>query len=267
MTHHRGRHAVIQRKDQSTEPVWAVVEANFAAFQRFVPDADNLLTLIYYNVYRAFVSNINLLGLDPMEMCNEDYPSPFCHAPPGSNSVADLDPSDPFSSRYPRRTLPLLPPALYPTETQKTIPHHPIMDVFPSAPFRDQMIYGTGLYDEQELCFDLLGDAAYIDEFETPPKTSPSPSSTANSSPTTSPLDTPVEKPPGTAGGMIVWGEPYLVESWELSEPFFRKWFWLLSACGDLIESSNRWRAKRGEGPLPTGTSLGTGSGVVEEVA
>jgi len=50
--------------------------------------------------------------------------------------------------------------------------------------------------------------------------------------------------------GVIVWGEPWDVGSWELMEGFVRKWGFLLAGCEVLIEGSNRWRARRGEGPL-----------------
>lgn len=50
--------------------------------------------------------------------------------------------------------------------------------------------------------------------------------------------------------GMIVWGEPWDVYSWELMEGFVKKWACMLVDCDDLIQSTNRWRVKRGEEPL-----------------
>jgi hypothetical protein len=49
---------------------------------------------------------------------------------------------------------------------------------------------------------------------------------------------------------MIVWGEPYLLDSWELTPAFVRKWGRLLEGCEELIRSSNRWRESRGEEKL-----------------
>jgi len=50
--------------------------------------------------------------------------------------------------------------------------------------------------------------------------------------------------------GMIVWGEPWDKNGWELTPSFVRKWPQLLEGCEDLIGSANKWRAKRDEGPL-----------------
>lgn len=50
--------------------------------------------------------------------------------------------------------------------------------------------------------------------------------------------------------GLILWGEPYLVESWEATPGFLQKWAWALEGCEDLIESSNRWRVMRGDEPM-----------------
>lgn len=47
----------------------------------------------------------------------------------------------------------------------------------------------------------------------------------------------------------MVWGESWLVESWEMSEGFVRKYAWLLEdeGCEEVIRATNRWREKRGE--------------------
>lgn len=50
--------------------------------------------------------------------------------------------------------------------------------------------------------------------------------------------------------GLIVWGEPHTVDSWEATPGFLRKWAWAVVGCEELIESTNRWRAVRGEEPL-----------------
>ena len=50
--------------------------------------------------------------------------------------------------------------------------------------------------------------------------------------------------------GLIVWGEPWDVERWEVTPGFVGKWRWVLKGCEELIAGSNKWRAKRDEGPL-----------------
>ena len=37
---------------------------------------------------------------------------------------------------------------------------------------------------------------------------------------------------------------------WEATPGFVRKWAWVLENCHQLIDSTNRWRAKRDEKPL-----------------
>jgi hypothetical protein len=50
--------------------------------------------------------------------------------------------------------------------------------------------------------------------------------------------------------GLIAWGEPWLQESWEIEEAFARKYKDFFNGCEELLESTNHWRAGRGEGPL-----------------
>jgi hypothetical protein len=50
--------------------------------------------------------------------------------------------------------------------------------------------------------------------------------------------------------GFILWGEPFHKDSWEVTPGFLRKWSWAVEGCGELIESTNRWRTARGETPL-----------------
>lgn len=50
--------------------------------------------------------------------------------------------------------------------------------------------------------------------------------------------------------GIVAWNPPWDVNGWEVSEGFWNKWGWTLKGCGDMLESSNRWRVRRGEEPL-----------------
>ena len=47
--------------------------------------------------------------------------------------------------------------------------------------------------------------------------------------------------------GLLVWGDPQDLANWEVSEEFIRKWPWVVGGCGELLVSTNRWRATRGE--------------------
>ncbi|KAL3477410.1 hypothetical protein BJX99DRAFT_226228 [Aspergillus californicus] len=51
--------------------------------------------------------------------------------------------------------------------------------------------------------------------------------------------------------GLIVWGQPWMMENWEMSEGFMRKWIWPLRDSPQLFKSINYWRSVRGEKKLP----------------
>jgi hypothetical protein len=115
-----------------------------------------------------------------------------------------------------------LPPDMRPTILQRTIPHHPVFDAFPDPQLRDQIILWQAMHGKTDICLYLVGGSDTVGE---------------------------------NTQGLIVWGEPYHVGSWEITEGFFREWWFLLSNCDELIRSSNRWRARRGEGPLSIETA------------
>ncbi|TDZ35474.1 hypothetical protein C8035_v009294 [Colletotrichum spinosum] len=45
---------------------------------------------------------------------------------------------------------------------------------------------------------------------------------------------------------LIAWGEPWDPRGWEATEPFLRKWGWLLNGCPEMLEGTNYWREQRG---------------------
>jgi hypothetical protein len=108
------------------------------------------------------------------------------------------------------------PPSLRPTVIQQQVPHHPWLDLLPIPKMRDNMILAGSSLDEEELCIHLVGFTSKI------------------SSP-----------------GIAIWGEAWDPAGWEVTDSFVRRWRWLLEGCDDLLRSSNMWRAKRGEKPLP----------------
>ncbi|KIX06206.1 uncharacterized protein Z518_04181 [Rhinocladiella mackenziei CBS 650.93] len=168
---------------------------------------DHLISLVYYNVYRALIANTEMLGLDLNLMYTDDYPSPFLPLSQTANSNI-------------RR----LPPALQPTELQRTIAHHPQWDIIPDPDVRDNILrYGEENIDDLQLCLDMIGDGAYHD---------------------TGDLDV-QEK-----NGLIIWGEPWEIDGWEVTETFARKWPFMIRGAMAVQNSTNKWRTKRGEEPL-----------------
>ncbi|KAK9319473.1 hypothetical protein V1517DRAFT_46626 [Lipomyces orientalis] len=188
----------------------AICDLNFAGiqkistyFQTFVtnnyilgsPTADHLFTLVKLNVYRVMVRNISILGLT-MEMADDAVSS--------------------FSTMNPRRPDHCLPPSLRPTLLQRTIPHHPWLDIFPIPTMRDNLVSAGDSFDDVQLCIDIMEFCGV----------------------------------PSGRDGLIVWGEPWDPYGWEVTEEFAKNWGWVFKGCHVIFESTNYWRAQRGEQQL-----------------
>lgn len=160
---------------------------------------DHLLTLVHFNAFRGFVTNMHILCIPYMFSCDE-----------------------PPSMRVNPLPLPkAMPLALMPTSMQRTVPHYAWIDVFPLPVLRDNLIQLQESIDTCDLCDDVLG-AMWDDQVE----------------------------PHDDRNGVVVWGEPWDVNSWELMEGFVQKWGWMLTGCSELIEATNKWRVLRGERPF-----------------
>ena len=122
-----------------------------------------------------------------------------------------------------------------------SIPHSSWLNIFLFPRFRDNLIVHESIFDVYELLYDLFGDLVSYN--------APSPDKIAFDIPISSPSED-EEDMHARRRGLIVWGEPWDSEAWEVTPSFIGKWAWLLKGCEDLIEVSNRWRAKRHEEPL-----------------
>ena len=165
---------------------------------------DHLLSLIYYNVFRALVSNMRLLNLDLELMETDDYLSPFLE-PDSRTCSIDVE---------------SLPPDFQPTRIQRTVPHHPRMDIFPDPVVNDNIILNQGKFEDYPFCMAIIGH------------------------------DTWLENDPSQRAGMVVWAEPWSVKSWEITDGFLAKWKWVLKDAKNLEHATNSWRMRRGLRPL-----------------
>jgi hypothetical protein len=106
-----------------------------------------------------------------------------------------------------------IPPNLRPTRVQKTIIHQRWLDLFPSPKMRDNLIEAGKNWDADQLFYDIMGfwGGKALD------------------------------------AGLVVWGEPWDVRNWEVTEPFLKKWQWVVRDCPELMTATNTWRARRGE--------------------
>jgi hypothetical protein len=143
-----------------------------------------------------------------------------------------------------------IPPSLIPTVLQQTHDHSSWINVIPFPSLRDNLIRYEGRFDPWELMQDLVGDLLN----STPvPRRRDAPVS-ANVPETQRPLtlSSGMDLDEVTAGrtGLIVWGEPHEMKSWEATPGFLAKWACFAEGCDELVEISNHWRMKRGEEPI-----------------
>jgi hypothetical protein len=162
------------------------------------PRVDLLLTLIQFNVFRALFSNTFSLGFD-LAWLNEDAVSPF-----------NTTKSGVFGSTIPE--------SLRPTKLQRTVTHHPWIDLFPLPEMRDNLLLAGAEYDDAHICADIVEVADKSED----------------------------------KVGLIVWGEPWDPYAWEASPQFLKKWAWVVKGCNSIIESTNYWRLRRGEERIST---------------
>ncbi|KAI0423851.1 hypothetical protein F5Y09DRAFT_326212 [Xylaria sp. FL1042] len=109
-----------------------------------------------------------------------------------------------------------LPSGLQPTDLQRRTFHHPWFDLLPMPRMRDNLFRsGIECIDQDELCCAMGGFGDKRD------------------------------------AGLLVWGVSWDARSWEVTEDFARSpWAWIFEGCWELCESTNKWRAQRGEPPL-----------------
>ncbi|KAH8882956.1 hypothetical protein GQ53DRAFT_753258 [Thozetella sp. PMI_491] len=106
------------------------------------------------------------------------------------------------------------------TTVQKTIKHPSWIDTTPSPEMRDNLILNLDLVDQDALCDDLVG--GIYDGFN----------------------DIEVR-------GLILWGDPWDIDGWEVTEGFAKRWGpLLLKGCKGVLDATNRWRESRGEEEL-----------------
>ena len=189
---------ILSPNSQSTKNKMALLEK--IALQYYTmgsPRTDLLLNLITLNFTKALMENKRILGLRPNDL-HDDAISPFNTAGPRQDTCLET-----------------LPKSLQPTLIQRSIPHHPWLDLLPIPQMRDNLILAGEFEEEEQLCLDMKGSGA-----------------------------------PQPGNGIIVWSDPWDPAGWEVTAPFACSWGWVLRGCLDLAVSTNRWRVQRNEKPL-----------------
>lgn len=206
----------------------------------FPLSTDHLLHLIQFNVFRAFVSNKRTLNV--LLTGWTGTPSSPTTCPIGGPYRDD-------TMIYPLN--PNIPLCLRPTQVQQTRLHSLWINLIPFPRVRDNLIRHEGTYDHWELLQDLIGSLINFTPSQEQRRTLYS-FTVTDPKPKGPLLTTGCDEDEVTAGrnGLIVWGEPYEMHSWEATPAFLEKWAWAVQGCYELFESSNRWRRLRGEEPM-----------------
>ncbi|KAH8752983.1 hypothetical protein F5883DRAFT_575439 [Diaporthe sp. PMI_573] len=207
----------------------------------FPLSTDHLLHLIQYNVFRAFVSNKRTLNT---------LLTGWTDAPRSPTTCPISGPYRDDTTVYPLN--PNIPSSLFPTRLQQARLHSLWINLIPFPRVRDNLIEHEGSFDHWELLQDLIGELMSmrpaVKRRDTPRTITVADPKTMWTLPPTAPRD----EDEVTAGrnGLIVWGEPYDMHSWEATPSFLEKWAWAVEGCDELVKCSNRWRLMRGEEPM-----------------
>jgi len=145
---------------------------------------------------------------------------------------------------------PNIPLSLIPTAFQQTRYHSTWINVIPFPRVRDNLIRYEGRFDPWELMQDLVGNL--LNSAQAPRSRDGAVPANISEAPLSLTLSSGSDLDEVTAGrkGLIVWGEPYEMRSWEATPGFLAKWAWVAEGCDELVEISNHWRVKRGEEPM-----------------
>jgi Domain of unknown function (DUF3425) len=135
-----------------------------------------------------------------------------------SDTIWSLHEISPFSEpANAHLTYDHLPLNLRPTLAQRTLPHHPVLDLLPWPTARNKLIHvfsqSPDLRPPCSRCPTALMDFVYDIE--------------------------------DSAEGVRIWGDdPCDWQNWEVGEKVFGKWWWAFD--GEIIKNSNEWRINRG---------------------
>ncbi|KIX99814.1 uncharacterized protein Z520_04450 [Fonsecaea multimorphosa CBS 102226] len=181
----------------------SIIHATDIRYHTFIPSPeDELLNLMYYNVFRGLAKNIRALNLEINFMASDAADSPFITGRVDSSSLA---------------------PDFQPTYLQRTVSHHPCFDIFPDSVVRDNAIEHWYIEKhplEGRLCMALAGRHTWHE------------------------IDLALKH------GCVLWGEPDVTESWEVTQGFADDWPFLVKGSVRLEAATNRYRALRGEPPI-----------------
>ncbi|KAJ5923386.1 hypothetical protein N7454_008631 [Penicillium verhagenii] len=230
-----------------------------ASVQSFDPNtalsADQLLHLIQFNAYRGLYKNKALLGRTTISLSPGRDPQRFDESFPT------------FSVVLPRASDVIVPGSLAPTQSQMQMIHSTWINTIPFPAMRDNLIKWEGSFNHAEFAMDVVG--YLMDSILFPQPEGSFVTELANEGQSVIEEVDQDDEITAHRNGIIIWGEPHRIDSWEATPGFLRKYAWAMQGCDELIESSNRWRRVRGEEPLRYSVPLRLrqpGTGVLQKL-
>lgn len=196
--------------------------------------AQNMLHLINFNVFRGFASNKLMLSERATHVA-------IASSGRAAVNIMDVPASCPILTKSAEGA----PRCLLPTEVQRELPHPFWIDCVPFPAMRDNLIVYQHQFDHAEFIKDTIGSILDLLPF------------TKLNGHTIPPGARRLRVIGGREGsmtadrtGFVVWSDPYLIESWEVTPSFLERWGWAMQGCEELMSSTNRWRSMRGETSL-----------------
>ncbi|KAF5651991.1 hypothetical protein F25303_3711 [Fusarium sp. NRRL 25303] len=196
------------------------------------PLSDHLLYLINYNAFRGLFQNKVTLSQVTNHLVLEEGRTEKLDVMVGLKRDAICV-----------ETGLIIPPHLRPTALQSTKAHATWIDFIPFPKMRDNLITHHDHFNHRLLVTDVMGDLLEDIMFNKYGEgTGPRGRRLVSRG-----------KPGDYASdrrGLIVWGDPHRMESWEVTPRFLERWGWAVEGCPELMRATNHWRALRGEVPL-----------------
>ncbi|TPX18315.1 uncharacterized protein E0L32_011764 [Thyridium curvatum] len=200
-------------------------------------NGDHLLNLMNYNVTRGFSQNKKTVR----SMARYAIPE----GPAGLGGVMPTDIVFPGFATV-SDPAPQLPETLRPTLKQQKVIHSTWIDLIPFPRMRDNLIKWEAHFDHFDFAMDITG--MYSSWRAMPISNSAEGRPVAVRQHVLLPYTD--DEVTVDRRGLVVWGEPHVLENWEATPGFYKKWWWAVEGCDELLESTNKWRRIRGEEPL-----------------
>ncbi|KAJ5928772.1 hypothetical protein N7466_007728 [Penicillium verhagenii] len=230
----------IRQSESETDSIPDRIIKPTASAQSFDPNtalsADQLLHLIQFNAYRGLYKNKALLGRTAISLSPGRDPQRFDESFPT------------FSVVLPRASDVIVPGSLAPTQSQMRMIHSTWINTIPFPAMRDNLIKWEGSFNHAEFAMDVVG--YLMDSILFPQPEGSFVTELAREGQSIIEEVDQDDEITAHRNGIIIWGEPHRIDSWEATPGFLRKYAWAMQGCDEWIESSNRWRRIRGEEPL-----------------